>query len=219
VSEPFDPNPSYRAHDNPGYFAPPPAPPYPAQPYPGQPYPNQQYPGQPFPAPGSVNPYGAPMYSIYPNPGATSRGRPGQVMAAAVLSYIEAGLLILTGLILFSGSTAVSDWSSGNDGNDYGWAAQFALAGLGDIVAAGLLIAGGAVFTGGKRVGRTLLAAGLAVCVVEAILWISWLDDSSGAIFLWAAFYLVMPIIATSMSYAGSTSRWLGRSCSTLGGP
>jgi hypothetical protein len=150
------------------------------------------------------------MYSIYPNPGAIGWGRPGQAVAAAVLSYIEAGLLILTGLILFSGSSAVSDWSSSNEGNDYGWAAQFALAGLGDVVAAGLLIAGGVAFTGGKQVGRTLLAVGLAVCVVEAILWISWLYDSSGASFVWAAFYLVMPIIATSMSYAGSVSRWLG---------
>jgi hypothetical protein len=203
VSEPYDPNPSYWAHDNPGHSAPP----YQGQPYQGQPYQGQRYESQPDAAP--VGPYGAPTYSIYPNPGATSWGRPGQVVTAAVLSYIEAGLLILTGLILLSGSSAVSDWSSSNDGNDYGWAAQFALAGLGDIVAAGLLIAGGAAFTGGKRLGRTLLAFGLAVCVVEAILWISWLNDSSGAILVWAAFYLVMPIVATSMSYAGSISRWL----------
>ena len=110
------------------------------------------------------------MYSIYPAPGGRQRGRPGQVVAAAVLSYVEAGFLLLTGLILFSGSSAVSDWSNHNDRDHLGWGAQFAVAGLGDIVAAGLLIVGGVVFTAGKRLGRTLLAVGLAVCVVEAVL-------------------------------------------------
>jgi hypothetical protein len=226
VSEPYDPNPSYWAPGNPGYSGPPPyqGPPYQGQPYQGQPDQGQPYQGQPYPAtypaqpysaqpyqtPGApVGAYGAPMYSIYPNPGANSWGRPGQVVAAAVLSYVEAGFLILTGLILFSGSSSVSDWSNDNDGSDLGWGAQFAFAGLGDILAAGLLIAGGVAFTSGRRLGRTLLAVGLGVCVVEAILWISWLNDSAGAILPWASFYLVMPIIATSMSYAGSISRWL----------
>ena len=149
------------------------------------------------------------MYSIYPYPGGIGGGRPGQVVAAAVLSYIEAGFLILTGLILFSGSSAVSDWSSSNNSDDYGWGMQFGFAGLGDLLAAGLLIAGGVMFSGRNRLGRTLGAAGLIVCVIEAIFWISWLDGSSGAIIPWATIYLVMPVIATSMSFAGSVRRWL----------
>jgi hypothetical protein len=216
MSAPYDPNQSYSAHDNPGYPGPPPyqgqlypGQLYPGQPYPGQPCPGQPYQAQPYQTPGPpVGPYVAPMYSVYPDPGLTTGGRPGQAVAAAVLSYVEAGLLILTGLILFSGSSAASDWSSRN-GDDYGWGTQFALAGLGDLVAAGLLIAGGIICTSGKRLGRTLLGAGLAVCVVEAIFWMIRLNDDSGAIFPWAFFYLVLPILATSMSFAGSVSRWL----------
>jgi hypothetical protein len=204
MSEPYDPNQWDWGHDHPGFQGQSPTTPYQAQPYQAQPYQAQPYQAQPYQA----QPYGAPLYSIYPGPGAASHGRPGQVVAAAVLSYVEAGLLILTGLILFSGSAAASAWSSDGDG-EHGWGAQFGFAGLGDIVAAGLLIAGGVMFTGGKRPGRTLLGFGLGLCVIEALFWIIRFDDGAGAMVPWAAFYLIMPTIAMFLSYAGSITGWL----------
>lgn len=215
MAEPYDPNPSSWARDDQGYHGPPPSAPlqgWPnssASPHPRQPPLTHPYPASgsaipPLPGAGYPLPYGppVPMYSIYPDPGAVGRDRPGQVVATAVLGYVEAGLLILTGLILFSGSSASSS-------GDYGWGAQFAFAGVGDMVAAGLLIAGGVAFVGGRRLGRTLVAAGLGLCVLEALFWVIRLSDSSGAIFAGAAFYLTMPIIGTSLSFAGRVSRWL----------
>jgi hypothetical protein len=233
MSEPYDPNPAGWPPAAPGYAGPGPPQTYPTQQYPGQPLPAQQFPAQQFPAQqvpaqpylpyptqqypppqayaplGYPAPYGAPGYSLYPDPGAAGRGRPGQVIATAVLGYVEAGWLIMTALVLFTGSSAVSSWSDSGSGDDHGWGLQFALAGLGDIVAAGLLIAGGVVFSSGKRAGRTLAAAGLAVCVGEALFWIIRLSDSSGGVVPWAVFYLVMPIVGTSLSFAGQVSRWL----------
>ena len=186
---------------------------------------NQPYPDQPFAAPGygpagygpagygpvafGAQPYPAPGYSIYPMPGAWNAGRPGQVAGAAVLSYIESGLLIITGLILFSGSSAVSSWSHGSHTSDRGWGAQFAVAGFGDLVAAALLITGAVAFSGGRPFGRLLLSVGLGVCVAEAIFWMAKLSDANGAILPWVAFFLAMPVIATAMSYSSSVKAWL----------
>lgn len=208
MSEPYDPNrrpnwdsqPSAAGYTGPSVSM-------------NQPYPEPAYPTYPGPGyvPTAYSGYGYPPpgYSIYPTPGGRNAGRPGQVAGAAILSYIEAGLLILTGLILFSGSSAVSSWSNDSHTSDRGWGTQFAVAGFGDLIAAALLIGGAVAFSGGRPSGRTLMSAGLGVCVAEAIFWLAKLSNDNAAILPWVAFFLAMPVIATAMSYSSGVRDWL----------
>jgi len=189
-------NPGYAnpGYANPGYANPG----YAAQGYAGPGYPGAGHPG-----------YGPPSYSIYPDP-ARRFGRPGQVIGTAVLSYVQAGLLTLAGVILLSGSWAASDFSNG-DGSQSDWGAQFALAGFGDLAAAGLLIAGGVLFAGGRRLGRTLVTIALGLCLVEAVFWLAKLGDGDGVIVPWVIFFIVLPIIGSSLSFAAPVRDWLDR--------
>src|SRR4051794_35014441 len=81
------------------YGQPPPGQPQSGQPQPGQPQygaPSNPYgqPGQPqYGAPS--NPYGQPYPQTAYNTVPTSGGRPGTVIAASVLGYVQAGLLLI----------------------------------------------------------------------------------------------------------------------------
>jgi hypothetical protein len=50
--------------------------------------------------------------------------------------------------------------------------AEFLLDGLGNLTAAGLLIVGAVMLSGGARNSRNLLAGGVVLAVVEAIYWV-----------------------------------------------
>jgi hypothetical protein len=213
MSQPYDPNQAMGWDPaGAGYTGPPAsAPPYPPSPS-GYPGPSTYgYPGYAADHPmGGYPPgYGPPPYSIYSDMSRRT-GRPGQVMGTAVLSYVQAGLLALTGVILLSGSAAVSDAST-NDGTTFGWGSQYALAGFGDLVAAGLLIAGGVLFAGGRRLGRTLVSIGLAICLIEAALWLATLSDGGGVVIPWVIFFIVLPIIGSSLSFSAPVRDWLNR--------
>src|SRR4051812_20813533 len=95
----------------PGYLPQPPLPVYPAATYPGQAaYPGQPtYPGQPV--------YGYPMPG-YPGYPADPNRRPDLATASAVLAYVEAGLLIFAGILLFVGASATSNFADVNSDND-----------------------------------------------------------------------------------------------------
>src|SRR5882724_6020739 len=84
-------------------------------------YPQPQQPGQYPPAQGGYpsNPYGQP----YPQtPGYNTFGapdpnrRPGGVIAAAVLSYVQAGFLLLTGIILLATAKTFDDLGANGSG-------------------------------------------------------------------------------------------------------
>ena len=239
MSEPYDPNPAGWPPAEPPYDGPPPTQPYQAQPYPdsypaqqftgqqftGPQFPGQQYPAQPYPS----QPYPAQQY---PTPAYAPFGYPPRLRRARVLALPRpqrrgpwpagpgdrdggAGLR-RGGLADPDGAGPVLRKLGGLELVEQRRRRRQR---LGRAVRAGrarrhrgragLLIAGGVVFSNGKRLGRTLTALGLAVCVVEALFWIIRLEDGSGAIVPWAVFYLIMPIVGTSLSFAGQVSRWL----------
>ena len=100
-------------------------------------------------------------------------------MASAVLAFIDAGLLILSGaLLLFGASVAASIADSLGDSSS-SYTAEFAFDGVLDLVAGGLLIAGGVNLLGGRLIGRTLLTVGGAIVLVEGIYWPARFDAST----------------------------------------
>jgi hypothetical protein len=184
----------------PGY---PPAPTYQQPGYPPAPYPLPVYPQtgyQPYPQPG---PYGYPpaVPAYYPQPG---NGRPGVVVAAAVLGYVVAGFLILSGFLLLIGASAV-DGIDDTYGNNSG-TTKFLLSGVANLVSSGFLIAGGVMLTSRQPRGRAMYAIGSAVCIGAGVFW---LTVSLGSI-IWVIIYCAPVIIGTIFIYGVSTARWMG---------
>lgn len=210
--------------------------PYPSQPsatgpYPG-PYPDQysgptpsQYAGSYLGQVAGSSPddqygsaYPAPAYSAYPQPGWSGSypqphpgwggpQRPGQVTGAAVLGYVEAGLLMISALFVFAGASIVNDTANALNAGDGGITAQFVLAGMANLIAAALFIAGGAMFTGANPTGRVLLVAAITLTAVTALFWVIRFHD--GGIVVWAIAFLTMPAIAACLSFGRSVNAWL----------
>ena len=177
-----------------GYTPPPPMQPpaYPQPEYPGyQPYPPPY--GYGYPPP----PYGYPPYQ----PGPAGPKRPGLVLAASVLDYVCAGLLIIAGMLLLFGASVVSSLdSTGVTGNSYG--VELALDGMVDLAVAGLLIAGGVMFTGGRSTGRILSTIGNVVVVVVAIYWFTRFDTVNvGGLVFWGVIFLLLSLATLAFSF------------------
>ncbi|MCW2525179.1 MAG: hypothetical protein JWM76_39 [Pseudonocardiales bacterium] len=189
-------------------------PPYDQPQYGQPPYSQPQY-GQPtYPSPYPIS-YPAPGYSPYPVPGGLpgqwpgGPPRPGQVMAASVLGYVTAGLLILAGLLLLIGATIVNDLSNSLDGDDHGLTAEFVFDGFGNLVAAGLLIAGGSMLTTGNWRGRLLISVGAAIVSAFAVYWI--IRTQWNGVIVWGVIFTAMPIIAVGLAFGRPVTDWLAR--------
>ncbi len=185
-----------------GYSPPPPMQPpaYPQPEYPGyQPYPPPYAYGYPPP------PYGYPPYQ----PTAGGPKRPGLVIAASVLDYVCGGLLIVAGLLLLFGASVVSSLEgTAGSGSNYGL--ELALDGLVNLVVAGLLIAGGVMFTGGRSSGRMLSTVGNGVVVVAAIYWFTRFSTSDvGGLVFWGVIFLLLSIATLAFSFTTAVSQWL----------
>ena len=131
-------------------------------------------------------------------------------MAAAVLAYVNAGLLILAGALLLFGASVVSDFeNSTGSGSDYG--VEIALDGLLNLVAAGLLIAGAVMFTSGKSTGRLLLTVGCAIVIAESVYWLTRFNSvitNSGTV-VWALLFGVLAVLPLAFAYTGAVTRWI----------
>ena len=149
--EPYDPNQGYQPP--PGY---PPASQYPPQ------YP-QQYPQ--YPPYAQYPQYGPRQYagvsgriSLRLRVSAARGDAARTATAAAVLGYVTAGLLIAAGLLLFFGASIVDDFDFNNSQSVR--TTEYVLDGILNLVAGGLLIAGGVSFSGRNANGRILLSVG-----------------------------------------------------------
>lgn len=203
----------------PGYHGPPAPEQYPGGQEPQ--YPSGQYPGGQHPPgqsqypPGQYpQPYGYPQPYAYPMPytGAPSGPqRPGLVVAAAVLGYVNAGLLILAGALLLFGASIANDIQrASGTGTDYG--TEFALDGFANLVAAGLLIGGAVMFVGRKSTGRILFTVGNAIVVAAAIYWVVRFHgdhvDRAGYI-IYALLFGALAVLPLAFSFAGGVNGWL----------
>lgn len=194
---------------HPGYAGPPPTQ-YPPAPQPVDPYPPG---GQPW-----GYPPGYPMgYPAMPYPGfgpvAPGERRPGTITAAAVLGYVNAGLLILMGIVLFSTSSIVDGLNRYDDYAHDGLSGEFRLDAILNLLAAGLLIGGGVAMTSQTAVGRIIYSVGAAITVGESTYWIArWGSEGGGTyINFWALLYAAMAIVGVCLAWFGGGSAWLHR--------
>lgn len=198
----------------------------PAQQQYGQPYqqygqPTQQYgtdpqygqPSQPYGQ--AATPYGQPQYGAPGQqygqfgqpyqPAATGPKRPGAVTAAAVLTFVQAGLLLIGGIVALSGGTTFLDIDSRGVTNV---GTVLTILGIVGLAAGGVLIGGGVQSYGGKL---NLILVGSAISLVLSIAWfvfsISY-DSPVGAALVSPLLYAVLPIIAISLVMGASAQLW-----------
>ncbi len=184
MTSPYDPPDDSPIDPNPGYAGPPPSDHYPPQ-------------YAPLPPPGYPPAYPPPWDS----------GRPGGLMASSVLAYIDAGLLILAGLILLIGASAVDSWNNAFGSSDQGFTAELATDGLVNLLSASLQIAGGVMMSARNPRGRTLFTAGATICIAAALYWVLRVHDAGVAI--WTAVFVALPIIGLSMAWTAPATIWL----------
>jgi hypothetical protein len=175
--------------------------------------PSQQYPayGQQPPtgypsSPGqpqgyASNPYGQPypqgQFGQYPmtNP----NRRPGGATASAVLAYVQAGIILIIGIILLAGAKTFDDF--GGDGSA---TAELAVDGVVNLVLGALLIAGAVMLTAGKS--RNVMILACVGNLVDAVYWVIRAESGGKALVL---FFVVLPIISLALIMNNSVANWL----------
>lgn len=134
-------------------------------------------------------PYGAP----------SGAQRPGAALAAAVLSYIQAGVVLISSFFVLAGGTEVT---------------ELLLLGIVQLVSVGLLIFGAVQITAGS--GRNML---IAACVLQLALVVYYLiriasldaldaADFSGAVVI-PLFFAVMPAVALGLVFNRMVSQFI----------
>jgi hypothetical protein len=181
-----------------------------------------QYQGPPPTAPhdpGSTaapypNPYAYPYPSGYGYPGAPpGQRRPGTLTASAVLGYVTAGLLIVAGLLLFTGASLVNSVDDSADGVDLStFTTELTFDGVINLLAGGLLIAGGVRMSARAPNGRALYGAGAAIVIIESIYWLArWgsrVSDASG-IATYGLIFGALAVVGVALACTGEGTRWL----------
>ena len=221
-------DPSTQTEPGAPYAGPPPT----GQLYPGAPYPGGSYPGGYGPAGGS--PYGWPAAGGYPWPYAwggpgypgwpmppQGPRRPGQVVAAAVLAFVQAALVLLASFYVFMLATVADVASSqslrvpGEVGRLAGEARVLAFVQLASVV---LLVVAGILALGRpRRPGWILLLAAFGVQVVLAIYWAVRLStvfgdlpgaQTSAPVIGFSLAFAAPPLVGLGLVLLGPGRRW-----------
>jgi hypothetical protein len=174
--------------------------------YPAPGYPAPGYPAPGYPAPG----YPAPGYPRYPAGYVSGPARPGTAIGAAVLGYISAGLLVLAGSLLLFGASFVSDVeTAAGSGTDYG--SELALDGFVNMIAAGLLIAGGVMLTGRNPNGRIMFSIGSGLVIAETLYWLVRFDGFTATGFVvYSVLFGALTVVGLGLAWAPGVSSWIG---------
>ena len=170
--------------------------------------PNPQYQSPPPWAGGTFPPGPAPAPG-YPEPSGTSwyDDRPASIPAAGVLAYVDAGLLILAGLLLLVGASAVDSWNNAFGSHDNSITAELAADGLINMVAAGLQIAGAITIAARSERGRLLLTVGGGLCIAAGVYWVLRVYDVG--VVIWAIVFVTLPIVALALAWSAPATDWL----------
>jgi hypothetical protein len=211
------------------YGGPPPtAPPFTGAPgpYPGQPYPGpygQQYGAAPYGPPpyGYPGGYGYPgPWGPYPQPGPR---RPGQVLAAAVLAFVQAGVVAVATVyvFLFVSVARIAASEGGAPSSDVeGLVGEGSVLGWLQMASVVLLVVGGILALGQRRrrPARLVLGAALISQIVLALYWGVRLASLAAdgpvtgdplGVFAWfAIFFAAMPVVALALIVAGAARQW-----------
>jgi hypothetical protein len=127
--------------------------------------------------------------------------RPGNVVAASVLGFIAANLLLVATLVLILGTVLIvaDAGSTGGHGN------EIALDGAVNVVIGVLLVTGAVLLTGRRRAGRVLLGV---ACVLSAAAGVYWAVRVPSMGYVVIPF-ISLPLVAAALAWTPSSSRWL----------
>ncbi|MBM9466375.1 hypothetical protein [Nakamurella leprariae] len=173
----------------------------------GQPYGGQA--GQQYGQQQYGPPYGQPGYAAMPGPSgypAPGRGRPGAVTAAAVLAFVQAGTVVMSGIGLLAGGTVLVQEF---DREALGAGAEITIVALLTLAAGALLIVGGAqVFS---RRSRMLVLGSVASLVLSVYFFVRMLTLGApvGFSLVYPLMYAILPIISLSLINSGTAKAWL----------
>jgi hypothetical protein len=157
--------------------------------------------------------YATAVYEPYPPSYAPAgyradpNARPGEVVVAAVLSLVIAGLLLITGFVVIFAASSLDtpDTADGIEASNR--ATLFVFAGLTNVVAAALLIIGAVLMLGRSSSGRTTIAAGTLLCMALGIFWLA-NDQNDGGILVWLIIFCTPVITATILSTSTRVNAW-----------
>lgn len=149
-------------------------------------------------------PYGQPPYPVAqygaPYGAPTGPQRPGAALAAAVLSYIQAGIVLVCSFFVLAAGTALT---------------ELLLIGIVQLISVGLLIFGAVQITSGSSRLMTLIGNGVQLALVlYYLIRISTLGgelegaDTEGAVVI-PLFFAVMPAVALGLALNGAVTRFI----------
>jgi hypothetical protein len=208
-------------------------------PYAGPPPTAPQYPpphGYGPPQPYGVQPYGVPAYGVAPYgvgpyggwapgvPWGPSRpSRPGQVVGAAVLTFVQAAFVLIASLYLWFFASLADLATTGVDGayssaTVRGLAAEGTALALVQTLSAVALVAGGILALNRRtRAAFRWLVAVHAAQVLLAGYWAVRLlmlfddvpgDDPTGVFLTFTLFFAAGPVVALGLALSGAGRRW-----------
>ena len=209
-------DPATPTEPGPPYGGPPPMQPA-FQPHAGQPA------GWGYPAPYGTAPYGTAPYGAAPwGPAPPRPQRPGQVIAAAVLAFAQATVVMIASLYLWF-FASVAELAASGSGGVWAPGRVDALAAEGTVLAivqllSAVLLVGAGVWALNRRTRAPwrLLVAALAVQLVLAGYWTVRLMselggvDTGRTIISFALFFAAGPLVGLGMLLVGPGRRWFG---------
>jgi hypothetical protein len=128
------------------------------------------------------------------------------VTAAAVLAFVQAGFLIVSGIVLLAGGAwALQEF----DEYALGIGAEITIVSIITLAAAALLITGGAQGFNRKAM---LLIIGCAVSLVLSVYWFIRLATAGvpvGPSLVYPLIFAILPVIALALINSGTARAWL----------
>ncbi|MGY1731263.1 hypothetical protein ACI798_07065 [Geodermatophilus sp. SYSU D01045] len=165
----------------------------------------------------------APYWPAYGPPVPQRPRRPGQVVAAAVLAFVQAAVVALSSAyVLLLASTfgvfaAIPDAGTGADDDLYGLVTEVtALSAVQLLSAVLLVVAGVLVLNRRSRAVWTTLLAGFGVQLALAVYWLVRLTsladlagfEPTGVLVVGVLFYAAAPAVGLGLLLAGAVRRW-----------
>ena len=207
----------------------------------GAPYagPPATVPPGPFPGPGAYHgspygpwspgwpPYGAGPYPPGPygppppwGPPQPGTRRPGQLIAAAVLAFVQSGLVVLGSLyvLLLASLLSFAQELPGGPADTSGLATEGTVLAVVQLLSAVLLVIGGIQALGGRSVrAHRVLLAGLGLQLLLGCYWAVRVvavlgdvagPDPTGAFLPGVLFFVAAPLVALGLALSGPVRRW-----------
>jgi len=131
--------------------------------------------------------------------------RPGEAVAAAVLSLIVAALLLITGFVVIF---AASSLENEPDADPSQRTTLFVFAGLVNVIAAAILIVGGVLLLSRSKSARATIASGSLLCLALGVFWLA-NDQGDNGIVVWLFIFCAPVIVATLLTTSTRITVWL----------